>query len=261
MLPLGINPLDVYLTGASTVLLAVVLYRVGALTADGLISALVVGVVVGVFGGYPFFLLLLLFLLVGFGATKYRFREKERLGVQEGKRGERGWKNVWATGAVATFVPVVYRLFPEIFPENTVGAIYVVSISVAASDTIASEMGMLFGTPVLITSPRKRVPIGTNGGVTAMGTLWSLLAAILMGISGFLLSVFMWFPSPRVLADFFGTAGVFLIAGLFGFLGCLFDSILGALFENRKKMTKHQVNFVSTLLATVIAWEVFFLAA
>ena len=50
-----------------------------------------------------------------------------------------------------------------------------------ASDTFSSELGILAKTsPVMITAPWKKVPKGTNGGVTTLGLFFGLLGSFLL---------------------------------------------------------------------------------
>ncbi len=56
--------------------------------------------------------------------------------------------------------------------------VYLCAIAEAASDTIASELGVLSPRVRLITTFRP-VPPGTNGGVSAYGTAWAFLGATL----------------------------------------------------------------------------------
>jgi len=90
------------------------------------------------------------------------------------------------------------------------------------ADTLASELGMLAKqTPVMITQPWKHVPPGTNGGITAMGTVWSGVGGFLMGLSQILMDCVSGLSPLNVpFTLVFGT--------LCGVVGSLLDSFLGA---------------------------------
>ncbi|MCD6461115.1 MAG: DUF92 domain-containing protein [Thermoplasmata archaeon] len=238
-----------------SLLLTVVIHREGVLNTGGVISALIIGLAVGVFGGLPWLLLLISFLILGFGATRFHFAWKKKMGVQEGKKGERGWKNAWSTGLLPVSIAVSWHLAPVLYGTGgtwngggLAGFLFATSLAVSTSDTFASEIGMLCGQPRMITPPWQHVPVGTNGGVTPLGTLWSLLSALLMGMLAWLLLS----PTPTAPPGYVWP----LLAGLFGFIGCIFDSLLGALLENRGYLSKHGVNFLSSLGAVALAWAV-----
>src|SRR2546428_4578265 len=78
--------------------LSALAYYRNVLTWDGSVAAFVVGLLIGVFGDVTWLFLVLFFLLSSFVATRYRFALKEALGVQEGRRGERGSSNVLPNG-------------------------------------------------------------------------------------------------------------------------------------------------------------------
>ncbi|KLO05698.1 hypothetical protein SCHPADRAFT_910857 [Schizopora paradoxa] len=103
-------------------------------------------------------------------------------------------------------------------------------------DTMASELGILSkSAPFLITTWR-RVPPGTNGGVSALGTLASVTGGVIMGIT---MSISLIMESsacstvaPTVLRDFvsWGAFG--------GLVGSLIDSLMGATIQRTRFSTK-----------------------
>jgi uncharacterized membrane protein len=102
-----------------------------------------------------------------------------------------------------------------------------------AADTLASELGILAQEqPVLVTDVMallsfkpKRVPRGTNGGVTTLGTVAGLGGAALMAVTALMLTPFCggWTYADKLL----------LVAAMtvWGGLGSLLDSILGGLLQ------------------------------
>jgi uncharacterized protein (TIGR00297 family) len=98
-----------------------------------------------------------------------------------------------------------------------------------AADTFSSELGILARTtPFLITAPWRRVPRGTNGGVTLEGLLYGLVGStILVAVSQFVLKVS---PSAVAAKATLSTHVIFLLA-LAGLAGSIIDSVLGALVQ------------------------------
>lgn len=234
---------------AISLVLSYVTKKTGVLNTLGVFSAFIIGVTIGTMGDLSWLAVLLVFLISSFGATKRNFKKKVEMGVQEGKKGERGWKNAWSTGFMPTIVALIAVFDMPILPRSTAGVVFIASIAAAASDTFASEMGMLYKNPVLITNPRKRVPVGTNGGITPMGTLWAFLASGLIGVLGY--------PLLVLFSDTLPSDPIWILFAIFmGFVGCQIDSLLGAMYENHGKLNKHAVNFLSTMLATIITWMV-----
>lgn len=228
-------------------IIGVIAYWKHVLDVEGTIAAFLVGFPIGV-ASLPWLALLLIFLISSFGATKFKFEVKKRLGVQEGKKGERGWKNVVANGAVPMAIAILYSLSIEGLKETLV-LLYLTALAVAASDTLASEIGVLSDKVYLITNFR-RVRQGTNGGISLLGEIWALNGSVFVGVIGL-----------GFLAAFgeveFNIFYVFLISGL-GFLGCQIDSLLGATLENKGLLTKGTNNLLSIAstiaIAAVILW-------
>ncbi len=222
-------------------------YRFSLLTSDGAIAAGAIGIIIG-FLRPAWIVLLFSFLIAGVAVTKYRFSDKKEIGVQEGRRGERGYRNVLSTGAVPAIIAV---LSVAAIPERLSGVIFLVSIATAASDTLASEMGVLSEKTFLITTFEKVVP-GTNGGVSVYGTVWALIGSFVASVFGgiFLLG----FSETYAYGPFY-----LLVPGIFGFIGCIMDSLLGATLENRGLIGKGSVNFISALMASGLSYAVILL--
>lgn len=214
----------------------------------GTAAAVAVGVVIGLLGHPAWLFVLLVYMVSSFGATKYRFQRKLQMGVAEGKRGERSWRNVVANGGVPAAVAAVAGLCPWALPQGTAGLLFLSAIAVAAADTMASEIGVLSQKAVLITHPSRHVPAGTNGGVSTLGHGAAALAALYVAITGYF--VFTTFAPATLRA----TPVLLAVPALVGFAGCQLDSLMGATLEVGGRMTKGWVNFLSVAGGTLGAW-------
>ena len=101
----------------------------------------------------------------------------------------------------------------------------VAQYAAVAADTFSSELGILAKTtPFLITAPWKRVPRGTNGGVTIDGLLYGALGSFLLTLVAIMT---LYSSQPRV-AMAPATAAMLTLMGL---MGSAIDSLLGALVQ------------------------------
>jgi len=225
-------------------------YRRRIFELSGSVSAFIVGMIIGICGNVLWLILLLIFLATSFGATKYRFEWKRSEGFQEGKGGERTWRNVAANGAVPTAIAfmsfVTAWAAPAVFPKDIASFMFVSAIAVAASDTAASEIGIIDPKVYLITNgkPTKR---GTDGGVSLTGTFASFVAAAYTSAIAYVIFAFL---NPDLLA---GPATLF-VPMLCGFLGCQVDSLIGATLETRGRIGKLGNNMVSIAAGTALAF-------
>ena len=113
------------------------------------------------------------------------------------------------------------------------------ALAEATADTVSSEIGQAYGgVPLLITTMR-RVPAGTDGGITVPGTVAGIAAAAIVVASAI--------PSLGMNAR---QCGLALASGTAGFF---FDSLLGATLERRGWLGNDLVNFLSTGFATAVA--------
>lgn len=247
MLPLAQSIIGI----ASTCILSAGAVRTGALTLYAGVVAAVFGSFIVVVGGFPYLALLVLFVVASVLATRYRFEDKRRKNVQEGTHGERGLANVLAHIVVPTGIVAAGWADSTILPPATTAFLYASAIAFGASDTFASEFGVLAGRARSLLTGKPVTP-GTNGGVSALGQAWAFVGAFTTAlIAGGLFYAFRQ-PSPPLGTLLFGIT-------LAGFLGCQVDSVLGETLENRHYLSKGGTNLVSMLLTVLIAGA--FLAA
>ncbi|MEN6442606.1 MAG: DUF92 domain-containing protein [Methanoregula sp.] len=199
-------------------------------TADlsGLFSAALVGITLMVFADARWFIIMLAFFILGSVCTRYKFEYKKRIGVEQGQSGARGYRNVFANGITAAAAAVLYGVFLE--PVFIV--MYVGCVATAAADTMASEIGVTGGIPYMITT-LKKVPIGTNGGVTSKGELVALLGGLLVSLVALALNVI--------------TPWMAVVCTIAGFVGTNIDSVVGATLENRGFLGNAGTNLVATI--------------
>ena len=234
--------------------MAMLSYRRRIFNLSGSLGAFVVGMVIGICGNVLWLFLLLVFLLTSFGATKYRFDWKKAEGFQEGSKGERTWRNIAANGAIPTAIALVSFVAEIVsngdpasnpFPKDIASFLYVSAIAVAASDTAASEIGIIDPRVYLITT-FKRTKRGVDGGVSLTGQLIAFVAAAYTSAVAYV--VFAAFDSGLLAGPL-----TLFVPMLCGFFGCQIDSVIGATWETRGKIGKLGNNFTSIGIGTGLA--------
>ena len=208
------NSVQILLSVLVVTIIGITIYKLRIIDLFGVIAAESVGLIIIIIGGWEFFVILLTFLSIAGIFTKYKYAEKRKMGMAEEKNGVRSWKNVLANSIVASFFAIAYGLMPS---SKALMAGFLGAISTSIADTLATEIGLLSPyEPRLITNLTYRVKAGTSGGITFLGEVAGLFGIL------FLVSV-AWgvgFINPSILS--------ILISIGAGFLGCTFDSYLGA---------------------------------
>jgi uncharacterized protein (TIGR00297 family) len=209
-------------------------------TADlsGLFSAALIGIILIVFADTRWFMVMLAFFILGSISTRYKYEYKRKLSIEQGQGGARGYRNVFANGIVAAAAAVLYGVFVR--PEFIV--LYIGCVATAAADTMASEIGVTGGTPYMITT-LKKVPIGTNGGVTMTGELVALAGGFLVCVVALFLNVI--------------TPWMLVICTIAGFAGTNIDSLVGATLENKGYVGNAGTNLLATLGGGIFAVALF----
>lgn len=260
-------------TAVATVL-AIHARRKKSLTPSGALAGFAVGFLLvntGLRG-----MTLFAFYQIGSMATKFKKDLKAEKDATVMEASVRGATQVLAVSVLAVGLSIYHTLYfgAELpidmirYPDASRLTLAVLAHhSCCLADTMASELGILSKSkPILVTNPWKQVPPGTNGGITLLGTIWSILGGALMGI----FTVAMDSISGIVSQPF----SVVVYGALCGFVGSMLDSIIGATiqatyFDFDRKMVYHekatgklqhvaglsilsneQVNFASALLTT-----------
>ncbi|MDI3475056.1 MAG: hypothetical protein PWQ95_784 [Thermococcaceae archaeon] len=213
---------------AVMLILALGAYRGRALDAKGTLAALLIGVTTLHFGGVYPFLALLIFMVAGVVATRYRFSEKLRLGIAQSGLGVRSWRNVLGNGLPAViFIAVEYITRQDVFWAATFA-----SIATASGDTLASELGKVLGKRPRLITTLKPVSPGENGAVSIQGELAALLGILAVGVFSIPLA-----SEPlRMLFS--------IVVG--GIVGVNLDSLIGATLEERGITDNNSTNFIAS---------------
>lgn len=189
------------------------------LTKSGMIGAMFVGSAIHIGFSWEGLLLLGCFFVTSNMWGKIKSKRKDSLQDMLKKQDQRDIIQVFANGGVPAFIAV----FSLVDTSNSIIYTVLFSISLAAanSDTWASEIGTLSkGQPRLLLT-LKKVERGTSGAVSILGTFAAIAGACFIA----LVAVYLFDLSMRIL----------LVIGLFGFLGNIFDTILGQTVQVKYK--------------------------
>jgi uncharacterized protein (TIGR00297 family) len=184
------------------------------LSKSGAVTSTVVGAL-AIAAGWSWGFLLLSVFVSASALSKLGERKKATLlGPVVQKGHERDVGQVLANGGIYAVAALGYIIFPSpVWQAVGIGA-----LAAAAADTWATEIGTLVGgEPISIVSG-KRVPPGTSGGVTLLGTLAAAGGALFVAAAGTLAN----WPVP------------FAAAALGGVAGAMADSILGGTVQARR---------------------------
>lgn len=249
-------------------IVAMVAYKKNSLSISGVIFAIILGTGIFIFGGVTQFILMMVFFITSSLLSKYKKNSKSYLEALHEKGDARDWMQVVANGGVALLFLVLYYI------NSNYNYFVAAAVSFAASnaDTWASELGVLSKGKTISIVNFKEIKKGLSGGVSLFGTFSSLMGAISIAITFGIINIISRVNVSNVLMY------IFIIA-IFGFLGSIVDSFLGATVQghyldnstgketekkksngNNNKLAKgfkiinnDIVNLLSNLIVTVIA--------
>lgn len=191
-------------------------YLVKALSKSGAAAAMLVGLSVGLSFRLPGLLLLGVFFASSSFWSKFKASRKIKVEEKLEKGDRRDWKQVIANGGLAMIVSSIHFFSPS---DLWLFA-FIVSIAAANSDTWASEIGVLSKKRPFYILGFKRVERGTSGAVSLLGTTAAFFGA--GSIAAFSVPFFQLPWKPWI-----------LLITVFGFLGNIMDTLLGALMQAR----------------------------
>jgi uncharacterized protein (TIGR00297 family) len=240
--------------------LALVGYLTRSVSFSGALGGWLLGAILILGAGWPMYVGLLVFFILGTVATKLGYSRKARAGLAQEGGGRRGFSHAFSNVGVAAICAVaVSRL-----ARTTHGSLVeiellpllmgIAALATAAADTVASEIGQLIGKRAFLPVSLRRVPVGTEGAISAEGTLAGLAGGFIVALSGML-------AVHAMFKDVFAFSWGIVVALTFcAFAGSYLESIAGS--WNRKRIApvpNGVLNFCNTAagaLLMYIAWQI-----
>jgi uncharacterized protein (TIGR00297 family) len=240
--------------------LALVAYLTRSVSFSGALGGWVLGAILILGAGWPMYVGLLVFFILGTVATKLGYSRKAHAGLAQEGGGRRGFSHAFSNVGVAAICAIaVSRL-----ARTTHGSLVeiellpllmgIAALATAAADTVASEIGQLIGKRAFLPVSLRRVPVGTEGAISVEGTLAGLAGGFVVALSGML-------AVHAMFKDVFAFSWGIVVALTFcAFAGSYLESIAGS--WNRKRIApipNGVLNFCNTAagaLLMYIAWQI-----
>ncbi|KAL0117308.1 hypothetical protein PUN28_010275 [Cardiocondyla obscurior] len=183
---------------------------------------------------------LMAFFVTGSKVTKFRSMQKKKLEADFKEGGQRNWIQVLCNGGMATQLALLYLLdagsgerpidFDKEYRSSWLSVGIIGAFACCNGDTWASEIGTVIGTsdPFLITT-RRKVPKGTNGGVSWIGLICSVIGGFVVGLFYYIMILNT--VDTAVLQLAAPQWPILVVAAFGGLFGSVLDSILGATLQ------------------------------
>ncbi|MCD8489570.1 MAG: TIGR00297 family protein [Desertifilum sp.] len=212
------------------------------LTPAGYLHAWILGVIIWGTLGWPGYLVVAFYFIVGSGVTRIGMAEKEAAGIAEKRSGARGPENVWGSAltaalcALGTLIPTANT--PQILSLLLLG--YVASFSTKLSDTCASEVGKAYGKRTFLITTLQPVARGTEGAVSLEGTLAGVAGSAAIALVGWGAGLI--------------TGGGVLLCLVAALIATNLESLIGATLQTQVSwLTNEVVNIINTLIGAIAA--------
>ncbi len=212
--------------------------KIPLMTKSGWVSAGILGTILWGCLSWQGWMSVVIYLLFGSLVTKIGFKFKKEQGIAEKRGGRRGPENVWGSAATGLFLAIMTKFNAANIVLLKVG--FAASFTAKLADTFGSEIGKRFGKDTYLITSLKKVDSGTEGGISIEGTLASILGSIFMAFIMLRLSII-------------STKYHFIVVVVSGLLATLSESIIGAKFQNKYKLSNEFVNSIQTSIASIFA--------
>ena len=219
-------------------LLISVFRRYPIMTKGGWMSAGVLGTLLWGSLGWKGWISVVLYLLLGSLVTKVGFKYKNKLGIAEKRGGRRGPENVLGSASTGLFLALMIKLNLANLTLLKVG--FAASFAAKLADTFGSEIGKRYGKNTFLITTFKKVRQGTEGAISLEGTIASLFGALIMSFSMFILG-------------FITIEKGFFIVCFSGFAATIFESFIGAKFQDKFNLSNEAVNVIQTSFSATLA--------
>jgi uncharacterized protein (TIGR00297 family) len=207
--------------------IALLAYRTHTLNRSGAIAAAILGTIIFGLAGAGWAAVMLTFFISSSGLSKIFRSRKTGIEKDFAKGSRRDAGQVAANGGVAGVLALLYFILQLTTPESRLLLIlwigFCASLGGANADTWATELGVLNPRQPVFVTTFKRVPRGTSGAISWLGTLAALAASTLVG--GMAVLVYLGGGAPAGGLSLW-LQFVLITAG--GLTGSFVDSFLGA---------------------------------
>jgi uncharacterized protein (TIGR00297 family) len=211
-------------------------YRASTVTPSGAVAGACIGTAIAVTTGWPGWLLLGATFLAASLSSRLGLARKTRLGIAEARGGRRGAGNAIANTGLAAVAALLSVLTYERSPALLA---FVTALAAGGSDTVASEIGKVWGRRTYLVTTLRQVAPGTPGAISLEGTFAGIAGAGLLAGVGISLGLV-----PTV-------ALVPIVAG--ATIGSFAESLLGASLEGPGILNNDWLNFINTAVAAAAA--------
>ena len=177
------------------------------------------------------------FFVIGTLVTSWKKNLKQAIGLAQENKGRRTVGQVLANGGAGGALGMMAILFPQ--QASLFLFLIAAAFSSATADTVASELGSVYGKRFYDILSFRKVQRGPDGVISVEGILFgmigsTIIATIYTGNKGFDASFF-WI----------------IFAGT---IGNLADSLFGATLERKGVLHNDAVNFLNTVIAVATAY-------
>lgn len=238
-------------------ILAIAGYYARSVSFSGAVGGWFLGTTLILGAGWPMYVALLAFFVLGTATTKLGYGRKAGLGLAQESGGRRGFSHAFSNVGVAAICAIAVSRLSRVddSPLEWMTLAYLMGITAlatAAADTTASEIGQLAGRRAFLPLTLEPVPVGTEGAISVEGTLAGVAGAFAVALAAVTAMHYGLDLDPGPLAIALVTASAFL--------GSYLESIAGS--WNRKRISpvpNGVLNFFNTAagaLLTYIAWQI-----